>query len=377
MLEEIKEKLIRREDALSPYATRSKNAIRLQKEKEDIRPSFFRDTDRIIYSLAYTRYIDKTQVFTESENDNISKRMTHVQMVSKIARTIGRALSLNEDLIEAIALGHDIGHVPFGHVGEAILNEISIEAKEGYFNHNVQSVRTLMTLEKGGYGLNLSMQVLDGILCHNGEFLESAYGPKTKTKEKFLEEYESCYTNLDTLKQLHPMTLEGCVVRLSDIIGYIGRDIDDDVRLGVLKKESLPKEVVSLLGNKNRDIINTLILDVIENSYGKNQINLSSKMYHALKDLKKFNYEHIYAKATSKEQREKYKEMFTFLFHTYVKQIQNKETNEKIFTVFLNYKCQEYRENTSRNRMAIDYIAGMTDDYFLREYKRLCQEKRG
>lgn len=377
MLEEIKEKLIQKEEMLSPYATKSKNAIRLKKEEADIRPIFFRDTDRIIYSLAYTRYIDKTQVFTESENDNISKRMTHVQMVSKIARTIGRALSLNEDLIEAIALGHDIGHVPFGHVGEAILNEISIEAGEGYFNHNVQSVRTLMYLENGGHGLNLSVQVLDGILCHNGEFLESTYGPIEKTKENFLEEYEKCYTDLDTLKHLHPMTLEGCVVRLADIIGYIGRDIEDAVRLGVFKKEELPKELVSLLGDKNRQIINTLILDVIENSYGKNQINLSSKMYHALKNLKKFNYEHIYAKATSSEQRNKYKVMFTFLFTTYVRQIQNKETNEKIFTAFLNYKCEEYIKNNNSKRMAIDYIAGMTDDYFLREYKRLSEGKLG
>ena len=371
MLEEIGQKMLDRERQFSPYATKSKRAIRLKREKEDIRPSFFRDIDRIIYSLAYTRYIDKTQVFCENSNDNISRRMTHVQMVSKIARTIGRALSLNEDLIEAIALGHDIGHVPFGHVGEAILNEISIEAGVGYFNHNVQSVRTLMTLENGGHGLNLSIQVLDGILCHNGEFLEEAYGPKEKTVEKFLEEYQSCYTDLETLKKLHPMTLEGCVVRLADIIGYIGRDIEDAVRLGVFRKEQLPKEIVSLLGDKNREMINTLILDVIENSYGKNQINLSSKMYHVLKNLKKFNYTHIYEKATSIEQRKKYKDMFTYLFYTCVKQIENKEKNEKIFTVFLNYKCEDYVKNTSSKRVAIDYIAGMTDDYFIREYNRL------
>lgn len=373
MLEEIKNNIIRKEDALSPYATRSKNAIRLVEEKSDIRPSFFRDTDRIIYSLAYTRYIDKTQVFTERENDNISKRMTHVQMVSKIARTIGRALSLNEDLIEAIALGHDIGHVPFGHVGESILNAISVEAGEGYFNHNVQSVRTLMYLENGGRGLNLSIQVLDGILCHNGEFLESKYTPIEKTKETFLEEYEKCYTDLDTLKKLHPMTLEGCVVRLSDMIGYVGRDIEDAIRLGVLKKEELPREIVSLIGGKNRDIINTFVLDVIENSYGKNQINLSSKMHNLLKDLKKFNYEHIYAKATTKEQRETYKKMFQFLFTTYVEQVNEKKREEKIFTVFLNYKCEKYQKNTTAKRKAIDYIAGMTDAYFIREYERLRQ----
>ena len=269
MLEEVEKKMIERENLFSSYATLSKNAIRLQKEEKDIRPAFFRDVDRIIYSLAYTRYMDKTQVFSENHNDNISKRMTHVQMVSKIARTIGRALSLNEDLIEAIALGHDIGHVPFGHVGEAILNEISMKANEGYFNHNVQSVRTLMFLENGGHGFNLTLQVLDGILCHNGEFLEGEYYPKEKTVDTFLKEYEECYTSKHTLETLHPMTLEGCVVRFSDIIGYVGRDIEDAIRLGVLSKKELPEEIVSMIGNKNKEIVNTLVLDVIENSYGK------------------------------------------------------------------------------------------------------------
>lgn len=371
MLEEVEKKMIERENLFSSYATLSKNAIRLQKEEKDIRPAFFRDVDRIIYSLAYTRYMDKTQVFSENHNDNISKRMTHVQMVSKIARTIGRALSLNEDLIEAIALGHDIGHVPFGHVGEAILNEISMKANEGYFNHNVQSVRTLMFLENGGHGFNLTVQVLDGILCHNGEFLEGEYYPKEKTIDTFLKEYEECYTSKHTLETLHPMTLEGCVVRLSDIIGYVGRDIEDAIRLGVLSKKALPGEIVSMIGNKNREIVNTLVLDVIKNSYGKNYIKLSNKMYTLLRQLKKFNYNHIYDKATTIKQREKYKGMFTFLFDTYVNQIHEQKKDEKIFTTFLNYKCDEYTNKTTVARKAIDYIAGMTDAYFIAEYNRL------
>ena len=173
------------EDNLSEYACKNSESLRLKLEKEDIRPAYFRDIDRIIYSLSYTRYLDKTQVFSNHENTNISKRMTHVQLVSKIARTIGRALNLNEDLIEAAALGHDLGHVPFGHVGEAILNKISLEHNEGYFNHNIQSVRILMFIENNGKGSNLTLQVLDAIMCHNGEIPQGCYMPKSKNIEQF------------------------------------------------------------------------------------------------------------------------------------------------------------------------------------------------
>src|SRR5574344_159727 len=169
---------------LSKFACKNSASIRLNKEENDIRPPFFRDTDRIIYSLSYTRYIDKTQVFTNIDNDNISKRMTHVQMVSRVARTIGRALGLNEDLIEASALGHDLGHVPYGHQGEYILNEISLSHGCGYFNHNIESVRLLMEIENHGLGNNITIQVLDAIMCHNGEFLLGEYAPKKKTKEE-------------------------------------------------------------------------------------------------------------------------------------------------------------------------------------------------
>ena len=151
---------------LSKYASKDEDAVRLQPNKDDFRTSYFRDIDRIIYSLSYTRYIDKTQVFSFENNDMISKRMTHIQLVSKIARTIGRGLSLNEDLIEAASLGHDLGHVPFGHEGEKILNKLSQKYNEGYFHHNVQSVRTLMNIENEGKGNNVTLQVLDAILCH-------------------------------------------------------------------------------------------------------------------------------------------------------------------------------------------------------------------
>ena len=182
---EIKDIMLKHEENYSKYATFDKESIRFKDYIPDIRPNFFRDTDRIIYSSSYTRYIGKTQVFTLPTNDNVSRRSIHVQLVAKIARSIGRALSLNEDLIEAIALGHDLGHVPYGHVGERFLNEISLKHNEGYFNHNVQSVRNLMVIENNGKGLNLSVQVLDGILCHNGELELQEYRPKKKTTEDF------------------------------------------------------------------------------------------------------------------------------------------------------------------------------------------------
>ena len=175
--------------SLSEHACKDDEAIRFEKISDDIRTPFFRDIDRIIYSLAYSRYIDKTQVFSFNEDDMISRRITHVQMVSKIARTIGRALNLNEDLIEAAALGHDLGHAPFGHEGEKCLSKLSQNYNEGYFNHNVQSVRLLMNIENGGKGKNITIQVLDAIFCHNGEMLENIYCPVKKTKEQFLDEY--------------------------------------------------------------------------------------------------------------------------------------------------------------------------------------------
>ena len=196
MIEEIRNKMLSNEQSLNYYACKDKDAIRLKEETKDIRPEYFRDIDRIIWSNSYFRYMDKKQVFTVKENDHISRRMSHVQMVSKIARTIGRALSLNEDLIEAISLGHDLGHVPFGHLGETYLNELSNKYNEGIFMHNVQSVRNLMNLEKNSMGLNLTIQVLDGILCHNGELILDKYSPVKKTKEEFIKDYENFCINI-------------------------------------------------------------------------------------------------------------------------------------------------------------------------------------
>lgn len=247
-MKNIIENMNRHNENLSKYATSDNEAIRLKEDKEDFRTPYFRDIDKIIYSLSYIRYIDKTQVFSFESNDMISKRMTHIQLVSKIARTIGRGLGLNEDLIEAASLGHDLGHVPFGHEGEKILNRLSLKYNEGYFNHNVQSVRTLMNIENSGIGNNVTLQVLDAILCHNGEELKNEYVPKKKTPQQFLEEYNASYQNKEILKSLCPMTLEGCVVRISDVIAYIGKDIEDAVRLNKINIKEIPETITKTLG---------------------------------------------------------------------------------------------------------------------------------
>lgn len=365
--------MLKNENYLSEYAAKDKDAIRLHEFEDDFRPNYFRDTDRIIHSLSYTRYTDKTQVFTHWHNDNVSRRIIHVQLVSKIARTIGRALSLNEDLIEAIALGHDLGHCPFGHPGEKILDEISMKYDNTHFSHNVESVRELMVLENNGIGTNSTIQVLDGILCHNGELVQGEYRPKKKSKEEFLQEYENCYTDLNQIKTLRPMTLEGCVVRISDLIGYLGRDIEDAIRLEVLKPNSLPKDIVEVLGSTNREIVNSIIIDIINNSLGKPYIKLSDKVLKAIKDLKNFNYENIYYKANSEESLAFYTKVFNDLYTYYVKNIDDEENS--INKIFLSAMTEDYLKNTSTHRKVIDYLAGMTDEFILREYEKLQTQK--
>ncbi len=362
---------------LSKYACKDEEAIRFRKEPKDkYRTPFFRDIDRIIYSLSYTRYSDKTQVFSFNEDDHITKRMIHVQLVSKIARTIGRNLNLNEDLIEAAALGHDLGHVPFGHVGESILNKISLENNEGYFNHNIESVRVLMNLEQNGRGRNISLQVLDAIMCHNGELPLEKYSPVKKTKEQFLEEYYRSYQNKSSIKKLRPMTLEGCVVRISDIIAYIGKDIEDALRVGVIEKEELPRNIMKLIGTENKNIVNTFVSDIIENSKNKSYIKMSKPIFKALLDLKKFNTEHIYLKANTKKQLKEYETMFRTLFTTYKQDIEQKNKRSVIYTKFLKDMTEEYLENTSSSRKVLDFIAGMTDDYMRKCYMKVEKEAK-
>ena len=364
-----KKNFLSHEKNLSKYACFDADAIRMKEESWDVRSNYFHDTDRIIYSLSYTRYLDKTQVFTRVDNDHITKRITHVQMVSKIARTIGRSLALNEDLIEAIALGHDIGHTPLGHEGEAMLNEISLRELGEFFAHNIQSVRHLMVVENNGKGLNLSLQVYDGIMCHNGELLDCIYYPAKKTKKDFFAQYANSYQDIKRSAQNRPMTLEGCVVRISDIIGYIGRDIEDAIMIGKIKREEIPTEISNVLGVTNRDIVNTVILDIIKNSMNKPYIKMSKPVFDGVMALKDFNYKHIYQYSLTSEEKLLYKEGMNRIFKRYLEDIENHNVDSIIYKIFLNSQVDEYLLTTSDKRKVIDFIAGMTDELFLREIK--------
>lgn len=360
---------------LSKYGTLDSDAIRLKPINEDFRTSFARDIDKIINYASFTRYINKTQVFSFKNNDNIQTRIVHVLLVSKIARTIGRALGLNEDLIEAIALGHDIGHIPIGHVGEKILNKISVKELDEVFMHNIEGVRNYLVLEQNGNGANLTIQVMDGILCHNGEILSNIYEPQKKTSDEFLKNYYDSYKMHKNKVDFNPMTLEGCVVKLTDVISYSGRDLEDAIRLGFVNREDIPSNITNVLGNTNRDIVNTLVLDVINNSKGHNYIKLSDNVYKALKDLVDFNYKNIYNKANSKEKIAYYEEMFNTLYYSYLKALEESDTSNSIFINYLNNMSDEYKK-TNPKRIVIDYISLMTDSYFLNEYKMLTESKK-
>ena len=359
----IKENLLKKEDNLSKYATKSSDAIRLKKKDEDIRPAFFHDTDTVIHSSPYTRYMNKTQVYSFFNNDHISTRMLHVQLVSKVARTIGRCLNLNEDLIEAIGLSHDIGHTPIGHTGEKILNDISIKELGIPFMHNLQSVRTFMYLTN----TNLTIQVLDGMMCHNGEQLEHVYTPVKKTKDEFLKDFEESCKSHDYASKIKPMTLEGCVVRISDVIAYIGRDIEDAITLGKLDRKDIPKDIVEVLGNNNRDIINNIVLDIVENSYGKNEIVLSDKVFNAMNKLLQFNYKNIYNYANSKEDLDYYRDSINKLFYSILEDLNTNKESSNIYKTFIKDLPKSYYEKTDNKQIVIDYIAGMTDDYFVEQ----------
>lgn len=358
------------EDSLSVFATKSSDAIRINDEEQDFRSPFSRDADRIINFASFTRYMNKTQVFSFKNNDNIQTRLVHVLLVSRISRTIGRALDLNEDLIEAIALSHDIGHVPLGHVGEKILNKISLKELNETFLHNIEGVRNYLVLESDGKGANLTIQVMDGILCHNGEKLHKIYKPLVKSKEDFLKNYYDAYKMHFEKVDFSPMTLEGCVVKISDVISYAGRDLEDAIRLGFVNRNEIPDSITRVLGNCNRDIVNTLVCDIIKNSKGNNYIKLSDDIYFSLKDLVEFNYVNIYNKANTKAQLEYYENIFYTLYYKYLNDLENNNESSSIYLNFLNNMTSEYHK-TNKKRIVIDYLSLMTDEYLMREYHKI------
>jgi dGTPase len=359
----------RETEILSPLATLSDTGVRRLQDarlEEGYRQTFSVDVDRILHSRAYTRYIDKTQVFYLIHHDHITHRVLHVQLVSKIARTIGRYLGLNEDLIEAIALGHDIGHTPFGHDGERFLSERCRASGIGDFHHNVQSVQFLDRVERKGKGWNLCLQTLDGILCHDGEVHNQVLKPERSKTFEMLEK-EMALKKENSLFPLIPMTLEGCVVRMADTISYIGRDIEDAIRLDMIKRSDLPKESVDVLGDTNGTIVYHLVTDIINTSFQNTYVAFSQKISEALKRFKDFNLERIYMNPKIKKHTDTIKRLFGILFEKYLDDIEKENRASVIFKGFLEDMSEDYIQNHCKEEIVRDFIAGMTDQYFLRQ----------
>ncbi len=338
------------------------------------RPAFVRDIEKILHLPVYNRYADKTQVFSFYNNDDLTRRALHVQLVSRIARNIGSVLGLDLDLIEAIALGHDIGHTPFGHAGERFLSELLRTETGRYFNHNVHSVRVLDSI----YSRNLTLQTLDGILCHNGEFELQEYRPAYgKSFEQFDAETEACYIDESAIGHLIPSTLEGCVVRICDMIAYIGKDRQDARTARIIDKST--KFTNEKIGSENAAIINNLTVDIIEHSYGRDHLLMSEAAFSDLRTAKRENYQFIYKnEGVNSEYEHIVRPMFAELYYTLLDDVKKCRTDSLIYTHHIDtvnagrkyyggedYSCQE------ANQIVVDYIASMTDDYFVALHRRL------
>lgn len=362
------------DERLSSYATKNSQCIKVKHTRKpstefDIRWPFEKDIDRVLYSKSYSRYVDKTQALSFFSNVHITKRSLHVQWVSRIARQIGRGLNLNLDLIEAIALGHDLGHAPYGHVGEKAINDCLEERGFGYFTHNANSVRHLLFIERNGVGYNVSLQVLDGILCHNGEILSRIYKPdRHKTIAQFWEEYEKCWHVKDYSKKIVPMTLEGCVVRISDVISYVGKDIEDAIKVGIISEDDLPEDVVTVLGKDNKSMINRLIGDIVIHSYRKPYLEFSEEVYRALESLFEFISVHIHHHPTLIKENEKLTRLVRELYNAFYEDlIDDKNENHGIDLHV--HKMVETYQQTAIELIVSDYLSGMTDSYALRVYE--------
>ena len=323
--EELERQEHRRLNPLAAFADQSRGRPRFEEEREgDVRTCYQRDIDRIVHSKSFRRLMHKTQVFLQPEGDHYRTRMTHTLEVARIASTITRALGLNEDLAEAIAMGHDLGHTPFGHAGEAALSKCM--GKE--FRHNEQSLRVVDVLEKDGMGLNLTHEVRDGILCHTGD--------------------------------PWPSTLEGIIVRRSDQIAYVNHDIDDAIRAGILTDRDIPREISDVLGHTHSVRINSLVTDIIRTSREAGTVCLSPKVEKALKDLRTFMFERVYHNPVAKAEESKAKAMLAKLFEYYMA---HPEALPEDFHPQLSFDGME--------RTVCDYIAGMTDNYAVDKYTEI------
>jgi len=298
-------------------------------------------------------------------DEQLTSRSLHTISVAQISKTIGRMLSLNTDLIESIALGHDLGHPPFGHDGEKFLSEVSLKYGMGLFHHNIQSLRVVDIIAKHGNGLNLTFQTRDGILSHNGEVHDQGLSPREAPGEEDLIDYIK-HMEQGENADLLPSTLEGCVVRLSDTIAYIGQDIEDAIRIGLIERSDLPEKPAEILGVYNGQIIETLVSDVVKVSYGNNRIGFSDTISEALFTLKQFNYDRIYKSPRLKVNHQRIQRGFEILFEHYLNDLTQNNSGSTIFVHFLNGKSSSYLKKTPEELKVRDYIAGMTDRYFTR-----------
>ncbi len=354
---------------MSEFAFDEHNVVRRDTSRDNatvLRTAFIRDIDKIMHCPYYNRYADKTQVFSFFKNDDITRRALHVQLVSRIARTIGKALGLNLDLIEAIALGHDIGHTPFGHAGESFLDECYFEHAGKHFSHNIHSVRVL----DGIFPYNISLQTLNGIVSHDGELELSEYRPREldgfDEHDKLVEE---CYKDKSNVRRLVPCTLEGCVVRISDIIAYLGKDRQDAERAKITTNGDFGHGAI---GTHNAEIIRNLMVNIVENSYGKPYIKMDAEHFTALKKAKSDNYELIYKNEKVKSVlNDTVRPMMHEIYKKLLYDLTNGKTDSPIFTHHIEYvnKAHYSRavpyEQSEPNQIVVDYIASMTDDYFI------------
>ncbi|PKN73073.1 MAG: dGTP triphosphohydrolase [Candidatus Cloacimonetes bacterium HGW-Cloacimonetes-3] len=355
------------------------NAWRNHEEDEDImRAKFAVDRDRILYSGAYRRYHGKTQVFsfTNLIDEEMTNRNLHIAYVSQIARTIGKYLGMNTELIEAIALGHDLGHCPFGHDGEKALSECCEANGIGHFHHNIESLHIVDYISRKGKGLNLTFQVRDGIISHDGEVHNAKLKPETAKTEADIDAFIAAKKAGNNVQWM-PATLEGCVVRITDTIAYIGQDIEDAIRFNILNRTELPKEQVAYLGNTNSQIIETLIKSVIVNSYDQDWIAFDSETSEHLLELKRFNYKHIYTDENVKQSNAIIYRTMHIMYDKYMHDIKEGNKSSKVFKHFLDHKRPEYLERFSPPEWVRDFIATMTDRYYNEEIKDYMLPWRG
>ena len=356
----------------NPYATPNEAALRRDESDRDrdtaLRPSFLRDTEKILHMAAYNRLNGKTQVFSFRENDDLTRRGLHVQLVARVARDIGYALGLNLDLIEAIALGHDIGHTPFGHAGERFLNEVFHARTGRWFFHNVQSVRVLDVL----YGRNVSIQTLDGVLCHNGEFEKQVLRTSDLHDVAGFDAVVSdCWARGDeAIRHLAPMTLEGCVVRVSDIIAYVGKDRQDAIRAGIANEDTFDD---GLGGAYNAWALRAFVGDVVEHSIGRKSISMSEEAFMEMRRAKRENYQKIYGISEVDGEFDKgMAELFLALYQSVLDDLVAGREEAPVFRHHINIVEQglghygrSYDWQQDLDLTVVDFISSMTDDYFM------------